>query len=203
MFNKIKSALKMDKEEKQVKDASAEVEKDMNQTDTVEENNVDDLQEEVEQELSLEERLEEANIRYAELNDKHIRLFAEFDNYKKRVNRERIEMLKLAGQDVLKDILPVLDDMKRARKNMDEADDVEALRDGIDLIISKLMNTLGQRGLKEMKVVHEVFDPELHEAISEVPAPSEEMKGKVLDEVERGYTLNDKIIRFPKVVVGK
>ncbi len=151
-------------------------------------------------ELSKEEELE---IQLKEKSDAHLRLYAEFDNYKKRVAKERIELFKTAGQDVIRDLLPVLDDLNRAKQNMNDASDVEALKDGVELIINKLYTALSNKGLSAMETVNEVFDPEIHEAVTEIPAPTEEQKGKVVDELEKGYKLNDKIIRFPKVVVGK
>lgn len=138
-----------------------------------------------------------------ELNDRYLRLLAEFDNFKKRNAKERLELFKTAGQDVIQSLLPVLDDFERALKQMEQAKDIEAVKEGVVLIHDKFKNILEQKGLKGMDSVGQDFNVEHHEAVTELPAPSEEMKGKVLDEIERGYTLNDKIIRFAKVVVGK
>jgi len=172
-----------------------------NSQDTQAQENQEQAQETVEMpQLSREEELE---VQLKEKNDAHLRLFAEFDNYKKRVAKERVELFKTAGQDLMKDLIPVLDDLGRAQQNMNDASDVEAVKDGVDLIINKLYTTLSNKGLKAMETKGQPFDPELHEAITEVPAPSEDQKGLVIDEVEKGYTLNEKIIRFPKVVVGK
>ncbi|MCO5234281.1 MAG: nucleotide exchange factor GrpE [Chitinophagales bacterium] len=138
-----------------------------------------------------------------EVNDKYIRLVAEFDNYRKRIAKEKIETRLLAGQDILKDLLPILDDLDRAEKAVQSSTDVEAVKEGFSLIKEKLVKNLSSKGLKEMEVMGEVFDADKHEAVAEFPAPSEEHKGKVFDVTEKGYVLNDKIIRFPKVVVSK
>ncbi|WP_431844480.1 nucleotide exchange factor GrpE [Pedobacter superstes] len=137
-----------------------------------------------------------------EANNKYLRLYAEFDNYKRRTNKERIELLQTAGKDVLSSLLPVVDDFDRALKSMETASDVSAVKEGIVLVQNKLKSILTQKGLKEMESVGTVFDPELHEAITNIPAPSNDLKGKVIDEVEKGYYLHDKVIRFAKVVVG-
>jgi molecular chaperone GrpE len=150
-------------------------------------------------EISAEEKLQEEN---AALNDKYLRLFAEFDNYKRRTQKERIELLQTAGKDVIISLLPVLDDFDRANKAMETATDINSIREGVNLVHSKLKTILGQKGLKEIESIHTVFNTDDHEAITKIPAPSEEMKGKVIDELEKGYTLNDKVIRFAKVVVG-
>jgi molecular chaperone GrpE len=155
--------------------------------------------EEVAPELSAEEKLQQEN---AALNDKYLRLFAEFDNYKRRTQKERVELLQTAGKDVIVSLLDVLDDFDRANKATENATEVEAIREGIKLVHHKLKNTLAQKGLKEIESINTVFDTDFHEAITKIPAPNEEMKGKVMDELEKGYTLNDKVIRFAKVVVG-
>jgi molecular chaperone GrpE len=151
------------------------------------------------QELTEVEKLREEN---AALNDKYLRLFAEFDNYKRRTQKERVELLQTAGKDVLVSLLTVLDDFDRADKAMENATDVVAVREGIQLVHSKLKGILTQKGLKEMETMNTVFDTDLHEAITKIPAPNEDLKGKVVDVLEKGYTLNDKVIRFAKVVVG-
>lgn len=135
-------------------------------------------------------------------NDKYLRLYAEFDNFRRRTTKERAELLQSAGKDVIVSLLPVLDDFDRAIRHMDNTTDVNAVKEGVVLIQQKLKNILAQKGLKEMQSIGTEFDPELHEAITNVPAPSEEQKGKVIDEVEKGYYLNDKVARFAKVVVG-
>jgi len=150
-------------------------------------------------ELSPEEVLKLEN---AALNDKYLRLFAEFDNFKRRTQKERVELLQTAGKDVIISMLPVLDDFDRANKATENATDVASVREGIQLVHTKLKGILNQKGLKEMESINTVFDTDNHEAITKIPAPNEDMKGKVMDELEKGYTLNDKVIRFAKVVVG-
>lgn len=133
-----------------------------------------------------------------EMRDKYLRLFAEFDNYRKRSSRERLDILKTASADIIRELLPVLDDFDRA-KTLSE----EGLPEGIQLIYDKLLSNLVKKGLKPVESTGEAFDAEIHEAITQIPAPTEEMKGKIIDTVEKGYALNDKIIRYAKVVVGK
>lgn len=139
----------------------------------------------------------------AEQKDKFIRLYADFDNYKRRSSKERIEYMQTAGRDVIQSLLEVMDDCDRAEKQLQKSEDLNQIREGVMLVFNKLRNTLQSKGLKEMKSIGEEFNVDLHEAITEIPVPDENMKGKVVDEVEKGYTLNDKIIRFSKVVVGK
>ena len=138
-----------------------------------------------------------------ELKDKHLRLLAEFDNFKKRNARERLELISTAGQEVIVDLLPVLDDFDRAIKTSEKAIDAEVLKEGTKLIHEKLKGLLQQRGLKEMDSIGKPFDAEFHEAITEIPAADESQKGMVVDEIEKGYYLKGKIIRYAKVVVGK
>jgi molecular chaperone GrpE len=135
-------------------------------------------------------------------NDKYLRLYAEFDNFRRRTIKERAELLQTAGKDVIISLLPVLDDFDRALRHMDNTTDVNAVKEGVTLIQQKLKNILSQKGLKEMPSVGTAFDPELHEAITNIPAPTDDLKGKVIDEVEKGYYLNDKVARHAKVVVG-
>ncbi len=149
---------------------------------------------------SDQEALERAN---QELKDKYLRLFAEFDNYKKRTIREKIELMNTAAQDTLAALLPVLDDFDRAKKIADDPNTGETLSEGVALVYNKLYSILKQKGLQPMESDGEDFDPELHEAVTEIPAPKPELKGKVVDTIEKGYTLNDRIIRHAKVVVGK
>lgn len=137
---------------------------------------------------------------YDELQDKYLRLYAEFDNFKRRTVKEKLDLIKSAGQDILTSLLPVLDDFDRARKNAESGG--EPLSEGVQLVYHKMVNILQQRGLKPMESIGAAFDPELHEAVTEIPSPSADMKGKVIDTIEKGYWLNDKIIRHAKVVVG-
>ncbi len=135
--------------------------------------------------------------------DKFMRLFAEFENFKKRTAKERIELFKTAGEGVLKDMLPVLDDFDRAMVEINKAED-EQLITGVQLISGKLRTTLKSKGLEEFEVrAGDIFNADIHEAITQIPAPSDDMKGKIVDVIEKGYKLGDKIIRFPKVVIGQ
>lgn len=138
-----------------------------------------------------------------ELKDKYLRLFAEFENFRKRTVKEKMDLMRNAAQDTLSALLPVLDDFDRAKKIADNENTEETFSEGVNLVYQKLYNILQQRGLKPMESTGESFDPELHEAVTEIPAPTEDMKGKVIDTIEKGYWLNDKIIRHAKVVVGK
>lgn len=136
--------------------------------------------------------------------DKFLRLFAEFENYKKRTSRERIELFKTAGQELMTSLLPIVDDFERALTHIEEDKEAEELRKGVLLIYNKFYNTLEQKGLSKLEVKQgDTFDAEIHEAITQIPAPSEDLKGKVIDCVEKGYKLGDKIIRYPKVVIGQ
>jgi molecular chaperone GrpE len=138
----------------------------------------------------------------AQLNDKHLRLYSEFDNYRKRTAREKIETVAMAGADTITSLLPVLDDFERALKSAETTNNIEALKEGINLVYYKLLNDLTKKGLQTMDATNQAFDPDLHEAITNIPAPTKDMVGKVVDEVEKGYLLNGKVIRYAKVVVG-
>ena len=139
----------------------------------------------------------------AELKDKYLRLVADFDNFRKRSAKERLETIQTASKDLITSLLTVLDDSERAEKQMQLTQDIEAIKEGEKLVFNKLRTTLQSKGLRPMEAIGSEFNPEFHEAITEIPAPNDSLKGKVLDEVEKGYYLNDKIIRFAKVVVGK
>ncbi len=141
--------------------------------------------------------------KYNELNNKYLRIHAEFDNYRKRTNKEKVDLISTANAGVLKDLLPVLDDFERAIANNEKAEDMDSVKEGFSLIFNKFASILQSKGLKEMPAVGETFDPELHEAIAKIPAPKKKMKGKVVDAVEKGYYLNDKVIRYAKVAVGE
>jgi len=155
------------------------------------------------EETIVKDEKEELRIEIAEQKDKFIRLYAEFDNFKRRNAKERNELILTAGKEVVQSLLEVMDDCDRAEKQLQQSDDLAQIRQGVGLVFAKLRNTLQARGLKEMKSIGEEFNPDFHEAITEIPVSDESMKGKVVDQVEKGYTLNDKIIRFSKVVVGK
>jgi molecular chaperone GrpE len=149
-----------------------------------------------------ESEVEELKEQIAQLNDKYLRQAAEFDNFRRRTAKERIEMIQTAGKDVITDLLDVIDDSERAQKGLETANDVSQVKEGVSLVFSKLRNILTAKGLKPMEVVNTPFNADLHEAITEIVA-GDEMVGKVVAEVQKGYYLNDKIIRFAKVVVGK
>ncbi len=152
---------------------------------------------------STEKKAETPEDQLAAMNDKYLRLYSEFDNYRKRTNKEKLELIATASAGVLKDLLTVLDDFERAIANNDKVDDIEAVKEGFQLIYNKMKSGLESKGLKQMNAKGEAFDSELHEAIANIPAPDESLKGKVIEDVERGYYLNDKVIRFAKVVVGQ
>lgn len=139
----------------------------------------------------------------ADLKDKHLRLFSEFDNYRKRTTKERIELFKTASSEMIMELLTVLDDFDRAEKSFETATDIEAVKQGFELIHSKLQGLLTRKGLEHMDSQGKEFDTDFHEAITEIPAPTKDLKSKVVDVVEKGYLLNGKVIRFAKVVVGK
>lgn len=147
--------------------------------------------------------LETLKTQLAEQKEKYLRLFADFDNYKKRTAKERLDLLNTAGKDIVLSVIPVIDDFERAIAVADKATEVESVKEGMHLIKNKMFSVLEQRGLKAMESIGEPFDAEMHEAITEIPAPNDDMKGKVMDQVEKGYTMNGKIIRYAKVVVGK
>ena len=146
------------------------------------------------------EELEELKKKYDELNDSHLRLMAEFDNYRKRTLREKADLIKNGGEAAL---LPVVDDFERALQNIRKSDDVEAVKEGVELIYSKFMAYLAQQGVKVIEAVGQPFDTEMFEAVATIPAPEPGMKGKILDCVQTGYTLNDRVLRHAKVVVGE
>ncbi len=161
--------------------------------------NIEAEKEDVEEEKSVEERLSEE---LAKEKDKFLRLFAEFENYKRRTSKERMELFKTAGQEVIVSLLPVLDDFDRAMKELAKSDDKEVFK-GVELINVKFRETLKAKGLEMVEVnAGDVFDAEIHEAITQIPAPDKKMKGKVIDVIEKGFKLGDRIIRHPKVVVG-
>lgn len=151
----------------------------------------------------VESEVEKLKAELGEAKDKYLRIFAEFDNSKRRNAKERLELIKTAGLEILQDLLPVLDDLGRAEKIIETATDLENVKKGFDLIKEKLVRTLQNKGLKAMESIGADFDADFHEAITEIPAPNPEMVGKVVDEVEKGYILNEKIIRYAKVIVGK
>ena len=151
--------------------------------------------------LTNEPELETIRHELGEMKDKYIRKVAEFENYKKRNLKERMELIQTAGKEVIVDMLEVLDDCERAEKQIGTLD--ETTKEGVMLVFNKLKSLLFAKGLKPMETINKEFNPDIHEAITEIPAPTDEQKGKVIDEIQKGYYLNDKIIRYAKVVVGK
>ena len=153
------------------------------------------------EEQSAEEKLQEE---VQNEKDKFLRLFAEFENYKRRTSKERLELFKTASEEVMLSLLPVLDDFERALAHIEEDKEAEELRKGVMLIYQKLLSTLEQKGLSAIKIKQgDAFDADNHEAVTQIPAPDKKLKGKIIDVVEKGYKLGDKIIRFPKVVIGQ
>ena len=141
--------------------------------------------------------------KYEEVNDTHLRLRAEFDNYRKRTMREKADLIKMGGEGALKNLLPVIDDFERALQNIPTTEEVKALREGVELIYTKFINYLGQQGVKAIEAVGKPFDTEEFEAIATIPAPQPDLKGKVIDCVQTGYVLYDKVLRHARVVVGE
>lgn len=148
-------------------------------------------------------KLQELQAKYNELNEKYVRLFSEFDNFRRRTIKEKADLLRSAGEDVLKDILPVWDDFDRAKKAMQASENITSAKEGFDLIYNKFIDALKKKGVEEMQCIGQEFNPDLHEAITEVPAPTEDLKGKIVDVVEKGYFFNGKILKYAKVIVGK
>lgn len=179
----------------------------MNTQETAEAQQTEQQAEQAAPELSPEEKLQqsldEAEVRIADLQDKYLRLSAEFDNYRKRTIKEKAEIIKTAAEKTITAILPVLDDMERALLNMQKSDDAQALREGMELINAKFLKILSQEGLNKIETEGADFNTDFHEAIAMIPAPSEDQKGKVLDCVQTGYKLNDKVIRHAKVAVAQ
>lgn len=162
--------------------------------------NTENVNSEVKEEVKSEPTVEE---KYAVLNDKYVRIHAEFDNYRKRTNKEKVDIIGNANASLLKDLIPIIDDFERAIQNNENIEDVNSLKEGFSLIFNKYMNVLKGKGLVPMDSIGQDFDADIHEAIANVPAPKKKQKGKVIDAVEKGYTLNDKIVRYAKVIVGQ
>ena len=190
----------MKKEEQKEQQETQETQETQNtqaETDTEKEASQD-----TEKELTVEEKLEAANKEIEELNDKLLRKIAEFDNYRKRTLKEKTELILNGGEKTIVSILPVIDDMERALKNMKNADDVAAVLEGVELIYKKFMDILSKQGVSVIETKDADFNVDIHEAIAQLPAPTEELKGKVMDCTLTGYKLNDKVIRHAQVVVG-
>lgn len=160
-------------------------------------------QETVEAQQNIEKEIETLREKCADLADKNLRMMAEFDNYRRRTNKEKLELLSTAGERIFKDMLPLIDDFERARQAMQTTEDIQAVREGIDLIYQKFIGFLEKNDVKQIPTENADFDTEYHEAITTFPAPTAEQKGKVIDCTQKGYTLGEKVIRYAKVVVGE
>ncbi len=183
-------------EEEVLNEQETQETKENGQTDNSEDSDADNSTVEEEETNSVEQEL-------AEMKDKYLRLFSEFDNYRKRTAKERIELMGTATEGLMKALVPVIDDFERGMDQMQKADDVKSVNEGVELIFNKFKGILESKGLKPMESsVGQDLNPEIHEAITKAPAPEEKLKGKVMDEIEKGYYLNEKIIRYAKVVIG-
>lgn len=184
--------------------ASTEIEEDVvNENTTNLQDKEENKSEEEKEDANVADKLSELQKKYDELNDTHLRLRAEFDNYRKRTLREKSDLIKNGGEGALTHLLPVIDDLQRALDNIHKATDMNAVAEGVDLIYNKFTAYLNSQGVKAIEVIGKPFDLDQSEAIATIPAPQPDLKGKVLDCVQTGYTLNDKVIRHAKVVVGE
>ena len=193
----------MDPKEKKVKEEERNVEETQNPAEDQPQNEQTEESAPLTHEEELEKELEKAQEALEEQKDKYLRLSAEFDNYRKRTLKEKAELILNGGEKSLGSILPVVDDFERAIKTMETATDVNAVKEGVELIYNKFMAVLAQNGVKVIETKDQPLDTDFHEAIAVIPAPSEAQKGKILDCVQTGYTLNDKVLRHAKVVVGE
>ncbi len=195
----------MDKEIKNEEVNEETVNENVEEQETAAEEQTDaaDTQKEEKKELTPEEKIAELEKQVEELKNQQLYKVAEFDNFRKRVMQEKADLIKNGGAKVITTLLPIIDDLERAQQNMDNYEDVEAVKEGLNLIIDKFFKLLAQEGLKKMNVVGQPFDSDLHEAIAMVPGQPDEQKGKVMDCLTAGYTLNDKVIRYAKVAVAE
>jgi molecular chaperone GrpE len=196
-------AKKSEKTEKQ-KDKKVEVEEKLNGETVQEEVKKETTPEEAEEkepEAEIKEPTTEEKL--AELQDRYLRLSAEYDNFRKRTLKEKIDLQKSANQSLLETLLPVADDFDRALQSVDEAKDIVAVKEGLNLISGKFKGFLSQQGVKEIEAMKKAFDTDLHEAITKIPAPTKKMKGKVVDVIQKGYYLNERVLRYAKVVIGE
>ena len=195
---------KIEIEDGNTEEAAAKEEKeDSNKAETAEECKDDEKQEEAEEKAEEQDPLEKAETEIAELKDQYLRKVAEFENYRKRTLKEKTELILNGAEKTVDAILPVVDDMERAMANADKTEDIEAMKEGMDLIFKKLMKTLEGLGVKKIETEDKDFDTDFHEAVAMVPGMGDDKKGKVIDCVQTGYTLNDKVIRHAKVAVGQ
>ena len=193
----------MDPKEKKVNEEELNVEETLNNADEQPQNEQTEESAPLSHEEQLEKELEDAKATIEDQKDKYLRLSAEFDNYRKRTLKEKAELILNGGEKSLSSILPVIDDFERAIKTMESAQDVAAVKEGVELIYNKFIAVLAQNGVKVIETAEQPLNTDFHEAIAVVPAPTEALKGKILDCVQTGYTLNDKVIRHAKVVVGE
>lgn len=152
---------------------------------------------------SIDEELAKKQAEYDELHGKYLRIYSEFDNFRKRTTREKLDLIDTANEKLMLDILPVVDDFERAMMSMKDAGDVKSVQEGVVLIFNKLKGILERNGLEEIDCLEKEFDPEIHEALTKIPAPKKKLRGKVVDQIQKGYKLKNKVIRFAKVVVGE
>jgi molecular chaperone GrpE len=194
---------KSNKPEKQ-EDKKVEAEEMLNEEHLQNEPTKEEQAEEAEEkEEEVEKKEPTAEEKLAELQDRYLRLTAEYDNFRKRTLKEKIDLQRSANENLLNALLPVADDFDRGLQSVDEAKDIEAVKEGLNLIAGKFQGFLTQQGVKEIEAVKKEFDTDLHEAITKIPAPSKKLKGKVVDVVQKGYMLNDKVLRYAKVVIGE
>lgn len=185
-------------------DKKIEVDETVKQDPFQKEDKEEDQSETAEPEVNEEPKKEpSAEEKLAELQDRYLRLSAEYDNFRKRTLKEKIDLQKSANENLLEAILPVVDDFDRAMQSVDEAKDIEAVKEGFRLISGKFYGFLNQQGIKEIDALNKEFDTDLHEAITKIPAPSKKLRGKVVNVIQKGYFLNDKVLRFTKVVIGE
>ena len=198
LLKKLLNLITMSEEKELNEQTHSETSSEINETaEAVENSSAENIeQEEIKTEPTPDEKL-------AELTDRYLRLYSEFDTYRKRTNKEKIDLIATASAGVLKELITTLDDFERAIANNENVEDLTTLKEGFHLIYNKLKTTLENKGLKAMLAKGESFDSELHEAIANIPAPSEDLVGKIVDDVEKGYYLHDKVIRYAKVVVGQ
>ena len=196
-------AKKSEKTDKQ-KDKKVEMEEKVNGEQVQEEEEKEKNSEEAEEkEPEAEKKEPTTEEKLAELQDRYLRLSAEYDNFRKRTLKEKIDLQKSANESLLETLLPVADDFDRALQSVDEAIDIVAVKEGLNLIAGKFNGFLSQQGVKEIEAVNKAFDTDLHEAITKIPAPTKKLKGKVVDVIQKGYYLNDKVLRYAKVVIGE
>jgi molecular chaperone GrpE len=198
---------KLDSDEKQELDSEEKLDSEQEKEEVKsEENEKSEKPESKKAEVVIEETKSETEIlsdKLNALNDKYLRLSAEFDNYRKRTLKEKMELTKSGGESILLNILPVMDNFERARKSVEDAKDMKAIKEGLGIIYKNFIDFLKQNGIKEIDALGKKFDTDLHEAITKIPAPKKKLKGKVVDIIEKGYFLHNKVIRFSKVVIGE